>query len=438
MSSLRVPWPAWENENFWQGKQNAAILFTEYSSHSHLSYHPETKQRVRDPNTVDGNVRSSTCIGLFSPKSCPSDSVEPDWDLAALVTSCCCSTWIDLLGLLLPSCSSELVNQRLKSNTLLSFTSRSNYSDQRWSPRGRLWPQGRPRFEVLGFGLEGQVLGLGLEASSPRKLACPRLEDSSIFWIVKILWSAWKIFWKTYFCGDRLENFCKDPFFFLRSPEKFLWRPFFFFWENTCACLLGLGFEHFCPWPRKCLSSERLSLALASDFFVSLALASSLVSSTPPLIVTLVSSVQKFIVSFQDRPLSWSLCRTVCILHNQHTNQLYDEDKCLCDVASHAWLLQSYVQAGPSQLNSGSKIYHSSVQWLLQFDDWHVFLFWLNLLRFSFPCNRSYAEATKHSPEVGGPSYQSRGAWPPLPPALLPRNHRNVQTQAEPYEHNHN
>ena len=36
-------------------------------------------------------------------------------------------------------------------------------------------------FEVLGLGLEGQVLGLGLEASSPRKLACPRLEDSSIF-----------------------------------------------------------------------------------------------------------------------------------------------------------------------------------------------------------------------------------------------------------------
>ena len=35
----------------------------------------------------------------------------------------------------------------------------------------------RTDFEVLG--LEGQVLGL--EASSPRKLACPRLEDSSIF-----------------------------------------------------------------------------------------------------------------------------------------------------------------------------------------------------------------------------------------------------------------
>ena len=38
---------------------------------------------------------------------------------------------------------------------------------------------------------------------------------------------------------------------------------------------LGLGLEHSCPWPREGLSSERLSLALAS----------SLVSSTPPLLV---------------------------------------------------------------------------------------------------------------------------------------------------------
>ena len=30
---------------------------------------------------------------------------------------------------------------------------------------------------------------------------------------------------------------------------------------------LVLGLEHSCPWPRECLSSERLSLALASDFF---------------------------------------------------------------------------------------------------------------------------------------------------------------------------
>ena len=52
------------------------------------------------------------------------------------------------------------------------------------------------------------------------------------------------------------------------------------------SLVLGLGLEHSCPWPREGLSSERLSLALAlaSDFFVSLALASSLVSSTPPLV----------------------------------------------------------------------------------------------------------------------------------------------------------
>ena len=37
----------------------------------------------------------------------------------------------------------------------------------------------RTHFDVLG--LKGQVLGLGLEASSPRKLPCPRLEDSTIF-----------------------------------------------------------------------------------------------------------------------------------------------------------------------------------------------------------------------------------------------------------------
>ena len=120
----------------------------------------------------------------------------------------------------------------------------------------------RTHFEVLGLGLEGQVLGLGLEASSPRKLACPRLEDSTIFWIVKILWSAWKFFWKTFFCGDRLKNFCEDLFFFF-------WRAL-----ALVSLVLGLGLKRSCPWPRECLSSERLSLALAlaSDFFCVLGL----------------------------------------------------------------------------------------------------------------------------------------------------------------------
>ena len=41
----------------------------------------------------------------------------------------------------------------------------------------------RTYFVVLG--LQGEVLGL--EASSPRKFPCPRLKDSAIFLIIKIL-----------------------------------------------------------------------------------------------------------------------------------------------------------------------------------------------------------------------------------------------------------
>ena len=42
------------------------------------------------------------------------------------------------------------------------------------------WPRGH----ILG--LEGQVLGFGFEASRPRKLPCPRLEDSTFF--LKFCW----------------------------------------------------------------------------------------------------------------------------------------------------------------------------------------------------------------------------------------------------------
>ena len=61
-------------------------------------------------------------------------------------------------------------------------------TDQRWSPRGRPWPRGRPRGHILkslalALASKPQVLGLGLglEALGPRKLPCPRLEDSTIF-----------------------------------------------------------------------------------------------------------------------------------------------------------------------------------------------------------------------------------------------------------------
>ena len=58
--------------------------------------------------------------------------------------------------------------------------------NQRWSPRGRPWPRGRPRGHILkslalALASKPQVLGLGLEALGPRKLPCPRLEDSTTF-----------------------------------------------------------------------------------------------------------------------------------------------------------------------------------------------------------------------------------------------------------------
>ena len=113
-----------------------------------------------------------------------------------------------------------------------------------------------------------EVLGLGLETSNPRKLACPWLENSTIFWFVKILWSTWKIFWKTFFSGDRLKNFGEDVFF-LEIAWKIFMPTFFCFWGALAlvSLVLGLGLEHSCPWPREGLSSEGLSLSLASDFF---------------------------------------------------------------------------------------------------------------------------------------------------------------------------
>ena len=112
-----------------------------------------------------------------------------------------------------------------------------------------------------------------------------------------------KIFWKTFFRGNRLKNFCEDLFFW-RSTKNFCKDLFFFFFgEHLCLCpwslalassIPVLGLESVCP---------SLALALASRvsvlpwpwpwpriFFVSLALASSLVSSTPPLISFLNTS----------------------------------------------------------------------------------------------------------------------------------------------------
>ena len=90
------------------------------------------------------------------------------------------------------------------------------------------------------------------------------------------------MFWKAFFRGDCLKNFCEDLFFFFffffgDRLKNFCEDLFFFFFGEHLrfvSLVLGLGLEHSCPWPRECLSSERLSLALAlaSDFFCVLGL----------------------------------------------------------------------------------------------------------------------------------------------------------------------
>ena len=79
------------------------------------------------------------------------------------------------------------------------------------------------------------------------------------------------VFWRS------LEKVFED--LFLEIACKIFLKVFFWRALAPVSLVLGLGLEHSCPSSREILSSEELSLA--SDFFESLALASSLVSSTP-------------------------------------------------------------------------------------------------------------------------------------------------------------
>ena len=100
--------------------------------------------------------------------------------------------------------------------------------------------------------------------------------------------SAWgqHYFLKCWNFVEHLKHFLENVFLW-RSLEKVLWRPFFFL-ESTCACVLGPW-----PWPRAFLSLALRVSVLGKAvlglgfFFVSLALASRLLSSTPPLIMAI-------------------------------------------------------------------------------------------------------------------------------------------------------
>ena len=55
-----------------------------------------------------------------------------------------------------------------------------------------------------------EVLGLGLEASSPRKLPCPRLQDSTIFEQLKFCWKT----------PETSRKICKHLFCFLQLEHR--------------------------------------------------------------------------------------------------------------------------------------------------------------------------------------------------------------------------
>ena len=119
---------------------------------------------------------------------------------------------------------------------------------QRWSLRGRPWPRGHI-LKSLALASKPQVLKNWPVLGSRTAL---------FFELLKFCVAPEKFF------GRR---------FFLEIAWKILVKTFFFRRALALVSLvLGLGLEHACPWPLEGLSSERLSLALASDFFCVLGL----------------------------------------------------------------------------------------------------------------------------------------------------------------------
>ena len=94
-------------------------------------------------------------------------------------------------------------------------------SGQRWSPRGRPWPRGRPRGHIFkSLALASKVKSLAL-ASRPQVLEnWPVLGSRTalFFGKLKFCGAVEKFFGKGFFVEIAFFFF----FFFWRSPEKFL------------------------------------------------------------------------------------------------------------------------------------------------------------------------------------------------------------------------
>ena len=137
---------------------------------------------------------------------------------------------------------------------------------QRWSPRGRPWPRGRPRGHILKS-LASKVESLALASKSQVLENCPVLGSRTALFFewLKVCRSAEKNFLDRFF-GDQQKKFLKTFFF----GEHLRLCPWFL---ALASSIPVFGLERVCP---------RKGCPWPWIFFVSLA--SSLVSSTPPLL----------------------------------------------------------------------------------------------------------------------------------------------------------
>ena len=133
------------------------------------------------------------------------------------------------------------VSAPLNADIFLLNKNARKYNYQRWSPQGRPWPRGRPREHILKS-LVSKIKSLALR---PQVLEnWPLGSRTAVFFeLLKFCGALEKFFWKTFFCGDRLKNFCED-FFFVGDRLK-----------NFCEDLFFGKHLRLCPW----------SLALASS-----------------------------------------------------------------------------------------------------------------------------------------------------------------------------
>ena len=179
---------------------------------------------------------------------------------------------------------------------MINPISKTNFNYQRWSTRGRPWPQGCPRGHILKS-LASKVKSLAFTSKPQFFGNCPVL-GRKLHYFLKRPSFAGK---RQKPCGIFAETFfCFFSFLLLEIAwKKFLNTIFIFFWrsyENFFSVLFFQVHLRLCPWSLALASSilfpglERVCPRKVSPwpwphiFFVSFALGSSLVLSTPPLL----------------------------------------------------------------------------------------------------------------------------------------------------------